>query len=270
MKYKLLALDIDGTIRKRDNSISDRVKQAILTIQKQGVKVAVISGRPVYGMRETAKELCLEQYGGYIMAHNGTIIVECSTDKIIKRELLPMGQSGTYYQFAKEHGCNMLTYDDSYMVTNDISDKIIAHEAFVNGMTLKKTDDFREYNGFPISKCMIVGDPDEVCKMEQISKEMFGPEVECFRSEPYYLEFVPKGIHKGSTLKALADSLGVLREEVAACGDGYNDLTMIKYAGLGVAMRNAQEEVKKAADYVTKTCEEDGVAFLIDKIVGVR
>ena len=164
----------------------------------------------------------------------------------------------------------MLTYDDAYMVTNDISDKIIAHEAFVNGMTLKKTDDFREYNGFPISKCMIVGDPDEIFKMEQISKEMFGPEVECFRSEPYYLEFVPKGIHKGSTLKVLADSLGVLREEVAACGDGYNDLTMIKYAGLGVAMRNAQEEVKKAADYVTKTCEEDGVAFLIDKIVGVR
>lgn len=269
MKYKLLALDIDGTIRKRDNSISDRVKQALLAIQEQGVKVAVISGRPVYGMRETAKELCLDQYGGYIMAHNGTIIVDCFTDRIIKRELLPLGQIGTYYQFAKEHGCIMLTYDDSYMVTNETSDSIISHEAFVNGMTLKKTEDFREYDAFPISKCMIVGNPQKLIKMEQISKEMFGTDVESFRSEPYYLEFVPKGMDKGSTLKDLADSLGILQEEVAACGDGYNDLTMIKYAGLGVAMGNAQEEVKKAADYVTKTCEEDGVAFLIENIMGV-
>jgi len=267
MKYKLLGLDIDGTIRNRDNIITDRVRQAILAVQKQGVKVAILSGRPVYGMKETAKELCLNLYGGYIMAHNGAVIVDCASDEVIKRELLPMGQTGKYYEFAKEHGCNMLTYDDSFMVTNDVTDPIIIHEAFVNGMTLKETKDFREYEDKPISKCMIAGNPEELLKMEPISKSLFGPKVESFRSEPYYLEFVPRGIHKGSTLKNLAESLGFCREEVAACGDGYNDLTMIQYAGLGAAMGNAQKEVKEEADYVTKSCEEDGVACLIEYII---
>lgn len=267
MKYKLIGLDIDGTIRKRDNSISEKVKQAIIDIQKYGVKVAVISGRPVYGMRITAAELDLHQYGGFIMAHNGAVIVDCSTDIIVKSELLPMGQIVEYYQFAKKYGCNMLTYDGRFMITNDVTDSIIIHEAYVNDMELKGTEDFMEYENKPISKCMIVGNPDTLLKMEQISKDMFGPEVECFRSEPYYLEFVPKGIHKGNTLAGLAHRLGVKQEEVAACGDGYNDLTMIEYAGFGVAMGNAQEEIKKSADYVTKTCEEDGVAYVIERMI---
>ena len=267
MKYKLLGLDIDGTIRNNDNIISDRVKRAILDIQKQGVIVAIISGRPVYGMRKTAEELCMDQYGGFIMAHNGAIIVDCRTNQVVKKAILPMNQIRDYYHFAKQYGCNMLTYDNRYMVTNDTTDVIIAHEAFVNGMELKATEDFREYDHQLISKCMIVGEPDILLKMEQISKDMFGTEVESFRSEPYYLEFVPKGIHKGNTLADLARHLGIKQEEVAACGDGYNDLTMIEYAGFGVAMGNAQEEVKQAADYVTLTCEEDGVAELIRKYI---
>ena len=264
IKCRLLGLDIDGTIRNRDNIISDRVRLAVKKIQEMGVKVAILSGRPVYGMKETGKELGLDQYGGCLMAHNGAVILDCAADRIIKRELLPMGQIIEYFRFAKEHGCNMLTYDDCYMVTNDMTDQKIAHEAFVNGMTLKETKNFCEYEQFPVSKVMIVGNPERLLRMEQIGKEKYGPAVECFRSEPYYLEIVPKGIHKGSSLAALADRLGIRQEEVAACGDGYNDLTMIQYAGFGAAMGNAQEEVKKAADYVTKTCEEDGAAELIE------
>lgn len=265
MKYRLLGLDIDGTIRKRDNSISERVKKAILKIQAAGVKIAILSGRPIYGMRETAKDLCLDQYGGFMMGHNGAVIVDCASGNVIKREILPMGLIGDIYRFAKEYGCNMLTYDENYMVTDDVRNQIIVHEAFVNGMTLKETIDFHEYNSKPVIKCMVVGDPNSLILMEKLRKERFGSEVECFRSEPYYLEFVPKGIHKGSTFAVLADRLGIEREETAACGDGYNDLSMIQYAGLGVAMGNAQNDVKRDADYVTKSCEEDGVADMIEK-----
>lgn len=267
MKYKLLALDLDGTIRNRKNVISDRVKQAIIDIQKQGVKVAIASGRPVFGMRETARDLCLEQYGGYIMAHNGAIIVECNTDKVVRRELLPMGQITDYCRFAKENGCNMMTYDDSYLVTSDIEDEYIVHEAFVNGMELKATVDFSEYNDMPISKCMIAGHPDSILKMEKACQGMFGPKVDNYRSEPFYLEVIPKGVHKGSSLANLAEILGIKQEEVVACGDGYNDLTMIEYAGLGVAMANAQEAVKDVANYVTKSCDEDGVAYVVEKFM---
>ena len=89
--------------------------------------------------------------------------------------------------------------------------------------------------------------------------------ISVYRSEPYFLELVPMGIDKARSLAVLLEKLGMTREEMVAVGDGYNDLSMIQYAGMGVAMANAQEPVRKAADYVTLSNEEDGVAAVVEK-----
>ena len=86
-----------------------------------------------------------------------------------------------------------------------------------------------------------------------------------FRSEPFFLELVPQGIDKARSLAVLLEEIGLSKDEMIACGDGFNDLSMIQYAGLGVAMANAQEVVKKAADYITLSNEEDGVAAVVKK-----
>ena len=96
-----------------------------------------------------------------------------------------------------------------------------------------------------------------------------GRKINVFRSEPYFLELVPQGIDKALSLSVLLENIGMTREEVIAIGDGYNDLSMIKFAGMGVAMGNAQEPVKKAADYITLTNDEDGVAEAIERIFNV-
>ena len=90
-------------------------------------------------------------------------------------------------------------------------------------------------------------------------------QISVYRSEPDFLELVPLGIDKARSIAVLSEKLGITREEVAAMGDGYNDLSMIKYAGLGIAMNNAQEPVKAAADYIAPSNDEDGVAIAVER-----
>ena len=101
--------------------------------------------------------------------------------------------------------------------------------------------------------------------MHTASSQCKKAHINVFRSEPYFLELVPQGIDKALSLAVLLKKIGIAREEVIAMGDGYNDLSMIQFAGLGIAMGNAQEPVKKAANYITLSNEEDGVAEAIDK-----
>ena len=103
--------------------------------------------------------------------------------------------------------------------------------------------------------------------VEEKLKEYFGSQLSIYRSEPYFLEIMPKDIDKASSLERLRLLLGLEREGIAACGDGLNDISMIQYAGLGIAMANAQEAVKKVCDFVTKSNEEEGVAYAIDRFI---
>ena len=111
---------------------------------------------------------------------------------------------------------------------------------------------------------MIVGDADELIPLEAELCLRLQGRINVFRSEPYFLELVPQGIDKALSLAVLLKEIGVERKEMIAIGDGYNDLSMIKFAGLGIAMGNAQEPVKKAADYITLSNEEDGVAEALE------
>lgn len=120
---------------------------------------------------------------------------------------------------------------------------------------------------FPVAKCLIVGDPEPLAVLEQKMKTELEGKMNVFRSEPFFLELVPNGIDKARSLAVLLEELNMKPEDMIAVGDGFNDLSMIKFAGLGVAMANAQEVVKQGADYITLSNEEDGVAAVVDKFV---
>ena len=124
---------------------------------------------------------------------------------------------------------------------------------------------FLEVFDFPVPKCLIVGDPEPLSVLEQKMKQDLEGRMNVFRSEPFFLEITPLMVDKGTALMWLADSLGIRREQVMACGDGYNDITMISEAGIGVAMENAQEPAKNAADFVTLSNDDNGVAAAIKK-----
>ena len=134
-------------------------------------------------------------------------------------------------------------------------------------METKKVDSYMEAIDFPVAKCLIVG---EASRLMLLEKDMYEELKDCmgvYRSEPYFLELVPKGIDKAQSLAVLLEKIGATREEMIAIGDGFNDKSMIEFAGLGVAMDNAQDVVKQAADYITLSNEEDGVAAVVEKFM---
>lgn len=124
---------------------------------------------------------------------------------------------------------------------------------------------FLDVIDFPVAKCLIVGNPEPLAVLEQEMKVELEGKLNVFRSEPFFLELVPNGIDKAHSLAVLLEELKMKPEEMIAVGDGFNDLSMIKFAGLGVAMSNAQEVVRQEADYITLSNEEDGVAAVVDK-----
>ena len=256
MKYKLIVLDLDGTLTNSKKVITPRNREILIRVQEQGVRLVLASGRPTYGIVPLANELRMNEFGGFILSYNG--------GEIIYENVLPNDVVPVLYECARSHQLSILTYDGAEIVTENSQDPYVQKEAFLNKMAVRETNDFLTDITLPVAKCLIVGDADKLIPLEAELCLRLQGRINVFRSEPYFLELVPQGIDKALSLAVLLKEIGVERKEMIAIGDGYNDLSMIKFAGLGIAMGNAQEPVKKAADYITLSNEEDGVAEALE------
>ena len=262
MKYKLIVLDLDGTLTNSKKEISSRNRETLIRIQEQGIRLVLASGRPTYGIVPLANELRMNEFGGFILSYNGGEIINWESKEMMYENVLPNEVVPVLYECARTNHLSILTYDGAEIVTENSLDP---YEAFLNKMAVRETNDFLTDITLPVAKCLIVGDAGKLIPVESELCIRLQGKINVFRSEPYFLELVPQGIDKALSLAVLLKEIGVAREEVIAIGDGYNDLSMIRFAGLGIAMGNAQEPVKKAADYITLSNEEDGVAEAIKK-----
>ena len=267
MKYKMIVLDLDGTLTNNKKEITPRTKQAIMQAQAAGVHVVLASGRPTYGIVPLAEELKLKGNGGYILAFNGGKIIDCTNNEVLFEQKLDEQLVPILFQEAKKAGMEILTYQGEGIAATNKDDEYVQHEAFINKMPVMQYDNFLNQLVYPINKCLIVGDPTPLHELEiRLAKELEG-KMNVYRSADFFLECVPLAIDKARSLDRLISSLGISREEVIACGDGYNDLSMIRFAGLGVAMANAAKDIQSEADFVTLSNEEDGVAHVIERFI---
>ena len=263
----MIVLDLDGTLTNNKKVITPRTKQALMQAQAAGVHVVLASGRPTYGIIPLAKELGLKENGGFILAFNGGKIIDCANNKVIFEQKLDEQLVPLLYEEAVKAGMEILTYQGEGIAATNKNDKYVQEEAFINKMPVVQYDDFLGQLVYPINKCLIVGDPIPLHELElRLAKELEG-KMEVYRSADFFLECVPLGIDKARSLDRLIASLGIRREEIIACGDGYNDLSMIRFAGLGVAMANAAEDIRSEADFVTLSNEEDGVAHVVEHFI---
>lgn len=265
MKYKLLVLDLDGTLTNSKKEITRHTKETLIKAQEAGLKVVLASGRPTYGVAPLANELELQKYEGYILAYNGGEIIDWKTRELMYEKQLDSDLLPYLYRCAKENDFAIVTYENKYVLTEKPDDEYVLKEALLNVMKIKKVDNFLEAVKHPITKCLIVGEPSRLALLEKEMYEKLKDRMGVFRSEPYFLELVPKGIDKAQSLSVLLEEIGMTKNEMIAIGDGFNDLSMIQYAGLGIAMENAQDVVKQAADFITLSNEEDGVAYAVEK-----
>lgn len=268
MNYKMIVLDLDGTLTNREKKISLRNREALMEAQKRGKIVVLASGRPTQGVAPLARELELGKYGSYILSFNGGLITNCSTGQAVASALLPLNINRRIVELAEEHRVNILTYEGDTIITLKKDDPYVELEAGVNHMDVREMGDMKEYvEHLQVPKFLMVDDAGYLSTVEPKVKAALGRDYSVYRSDPFFLEILPKGIDKAQRLEVLLGLLGFSREEMIACGDGYNDLTMIKYAGLGVAMENAVLPVRKAADYITASNDEDGVALVVEKFL---
>ena len=268
MKYKLLVLDVDGTLLNEAKEISKRTLAALLKVQQMGVRIVLASGRPTYGLLPLAKSLELGNYGGYLVSYNGCQIISAQNGEIlferrINPELVPYLEKK-----ARKNNFALLTYHDDTLVTDSPENRHVQREAALNNLQIIREDEFSTGIDFAPCKCVLVSDDEEaLIDLETYWKKRLDGTMDVFRSERYFLEVVPCGIDKANTLGALLDMLKVKRDEVMAIGDGVCDVTMIQLAGMGVAMGHSPESVKACADYVTVSNEDDGVAQAVEKAI---
>ncbi|HHD2752996.1 TPA: Cof-type HAD-IIB family hydrolase [Clostridium perfringens] len=277
MVYKLICIDMDGTLLNNKHEISERNKEAIKRATEKGVKVAVTTGRLFASAKYYASLIGVKTP---IISCNGAFVREKDEDKVIYESVLNEEQIGRIYDVIKKYDIQMAYFNTPDTV---ISEKIVPEEHGYKVMNrmMEESDekvkfsegiDFRESfktHGEHILKAICIENDnnklDELFKAKEELKKY--DDFEVVSSSPNNFEVMNNGTSKGNAVKVLADMLHINREEIICLGDSENDLSMIEFAGLGIAMGNAEEFLKEKADYITDTNENDGVAKAIEKFV---
>jgi Cof subfamily protein (haloacid dehalogenase superfamily) len=265
MKCKLLVLDVDGTLLNGEKTMTQGTRTALLKVQQLGIRIALASGRPLYGLWPLARNLELDKFGGFIMAYNGGQIVDAKTgesvlDRRIEAQVLPQ-----LHKAAHKYGCSLFIYREDTLVTDAPEDAHIVAEAALNGMQLLKVDNFTAFKDYAPHECVITGSEKALGELSERWTKRLAGTVDVFLSETFFLEFVPPSVNKGDSLAFLKTLLGLEREEIMTIGDGVCDIPMLQLAGVGVAMANAADSVKRCADFVTSSNEDEGVAVAIEQ-----
>ncbi|MFM2480393.1 sugar-phosphatase [Celerinatantimonas sp. YJH-8] len=265
--YRLIALDIDGTILNSDKQISPRTIAAIQAASQAGVHVVLASGRPLDGILMHLETLGLTSEDQYVVSYNGGLVQRISDGKVLCSQLLHGSDTKKLGRLAQQLGVHTHAFSLSKgLITPQVS-RYTEHEAFMNDIPWTTFDYESLDDDEPIMKVMLIDEPDIL--EDAISKipERYYQDYTILRSSPFFLEFMNIHTNKGAGVAALADYLSIPSQQVICIGDAGNDHHMIRWAGLGVAMGNADPQTQALADYVTLSNDQDGVAHVIEKFV---
>lgn len=266
--YKLIALDIDGTLLNSEKKITSDVFNSIQEAKKNGAKVVLSTGRPLPGVTPLLNELNLNDEGDYVICFNGAVVQEVKSERVISNIEMTYGDFKDIYKVVKELNTKVHINTPINLITpHKEPSQYTVLESELNKIPIvyKSEDEINEDITF--CKIMIIDDPEKLEEILNIlPKELF-KKYTVVRSAPFFLEFLNKKANKGTALKALCENINLPIEKTIAVGDEENDQHMIKMAGLGVAMGNARDSIKDISDYITKTNNDGGVAHVINKFL---
>lgn len=264
--YKLIALDLDGTLLNDKKEISNRCKEDIRKLKENGVSVVLATGRPYHGVMPYIKELNLLDDNDFVVTYNGALVKNAKGDKVLKQSPLSLDAYKELYTVSRELGVNIHALTESSVLTPR-NNPYTHIESTINQIPVIEGPIEDVNSSTNIIKVMFIDDPKRLDAIIPHIPEWVKVKYSIQRSASIFLEFLDKGVDKGVGVSLIAKKLGIESKEVIAIGDAGNDIAMIQYAGLGVAMGNATDDVKSVADYITLTNEENGVAHVIEKFV---
>lgn len=265
--FKLIALDMDGTLLNSQKAISPRTKAVITQARAAGVKVVLASGRPIEGMQDKLNELGIAGDNEFVLSYNGSLVKELGSNQIIQQYIIDGRSAKQIAKLADELGVYTHAFSQIHGLITPKHNEYTDIEAKINGLSVTEMDFSTLEDDHPIIKTMIVAAPETLtATIQQLPAELH-EQFTIVQSAPYFLEFLNPSSNKGAGVQAIAEHLGISAQEVICMGDAENDHHMLRYAGLGIAMANAMEETKTIADYITLSNDEDGVAAAIEKFV---
>ena len=266
---KLVAIDMDGTLLNSKKELLEETKQYFKDFHKKETETLLVlcTGRPETGIRPYLKDLGYLEENHYIISQNGANIYESRTGKRVMDAFLDSAAIQKWIELGKKHGISVMGagVDYYYCFDQEPTEWMEFDVKLVSGK-LKRIPTEESLNT-DFYKILLMGDEEQLNEFETFIPQEWRDEFYVVRSQKYLVEVLTKGVNKAFGLEKLAQELNIQPSEIAAIGDAANDIEMLEYAGLAIAMGNASEEVKAIADIVTDTNENNGVIKAIDKLI---
>lgn len=271
-EIKLVAIDLDGTMLTNEKTLPQANIDAVHQAIQAGVQVVICTGRTLPGVRDVIAQLPFEGEDEFLILQNGAVTHHLHDLSIVNQTVLTREAREVLLDFARdfdEEGAQLVAFDqENMMLMSQLpASPIVENDSKVlsTPITVFSNEEFLAYEAF--NKAMVLGEPHVLDGIRERLSESLLTHYSPVRSQPIIAEFLVKGVSKASGLKALTKHLGLEAANVMAIGDEMNDLEMIKWAGLGVAMGNAVEAIKAVADAVTTHNDEAGVAHAIERYI---
>ncbi|OLQ85188.1 HAD family hydrolase [Vibrio ponticus] len=265
--YKLVALDMDGTLLNSQKAITPRTKQAIQAARDKGVVVVLASGRPLEGMLTSLSELEMHSDQDYVLSYNASLVQRVASKEVIRKQILTGLDAKNIASLARDLGTFVHAFSPERGLITEADNPYTKHESDINGVPSTVMDFTELSDDEEIIKVMMVAEASILTgAIEQLPAELY-QQYTVVQSAPFFLEIMNANSNKGTGVAMLAEHLGFDASEVICMGDAGNDHHMIKYAGLGVAMGNATDDIKALANHITLSNDEDGVAVVIEDFI---
>lgn len=267
MKYKLIAMDLDGTLNNDEKQITPKTRQALMEAQEQGLRLALASARPLPGLFKERDILGLQDHGGILMSYNGGRIVDAASGKVLFETAMDLETTRQVLRQLESLPVTPILDDGVQFYVTDKNGYKVEYECQNNRMRCVEVENLADFLCFAPIKILMSAQPDVIAQLQAEIAAGLPEELHVVQTAPFYLEVLPRSIHKGQGLLGVCRALNISPEEVIAFGDAENDIPMLRAAGMGVAMGNAREEAKAAADYVTDTNNADGIAAALERFL---
>ena len=267
MEYKLIAMDLDGTLNNDQKIITEKTKAALMAAQKRGIRLALASARPSPGLFKERDILRLQDYNGILMSYNGGRIVDAATGKVLFETSMDLAQTKQVLRRLEELPVTPILDDGVQFYVSDKNGYKVDYECKNNQMTCTEVGNLADFLSFAPIKILMSVQPEELTKVQQQIAAFLPEELTVVQTAAFYLEVIPKVINKGQGIRDICAVLGIAPAQVISFGDAANDIPMLREAGMGIAMGNAADAVKAAADMVTLSNNDDGIAVALEKLL---
>ena len=262
---KLIALDLDGTLNNDQKQITPKTKAALMAAQERGIRVLLASARPSPGLYKERDILRLQDHGGILMSYNGGRIVDAATNRVLFETAMDRETARTVLRRLEALPVTPILDDGKQFFVTDARGYKVDYECKNNNMVCTEVGNLADFLHFDPIKILMSVEPGLLPQVQRRIADFLPAGLTVVQTAPFYLEVIPRRIHKGQGIGDVCRALGISPAEVIAFGDAESDIPMLQAAGVGVAMGNAADAVKAAADHVTLSNNDDGIAFALEK-----